>query len=234
MNNIRISLENGTVISIESDEPSTKFNIDTKDKYGKIFEVGEAIDAWVSADYHFGKFLRKEGEEKDALKLEEEKIIELHNSKVKKDDLFLFLGDISESEFGDEARTEALTHVMNQIKRLNGRKIILPGNNDTCDDLFYKNCGFELIFRRDRIITSKHVFSHFPVNMRDNSRINIHGHIHGSFKYFECDPENHVDCYWKLWNGPLRISELDELVTSGKYKGELEVSTKSEGNDITL
>ena len=159
MNNIKISLENGTVISIESDSPS--FNIDKTDKYGKIFEVGESVDAWVSADYHFGRFMRKEGEEAEQLKKEEEQLIEIHNSKVSKDDLFLFLGDISESEFGDEARTNAMAHVINQCKRLNGRKVIIIGNNDTCDDRFYKECGFELVFRRDRIITPKHIFSHF-------------------------------------------------------------------------
>lgn len=232
--NVKISLENGTVISVESDKLAPSFNIDSKDKYGKIFEVGESIDAWVSADYHFGRFMRKEGIEKDNLKKQEEKIITLHNSRVGKDDLFLFLGDISESEFGDEARTNALSHVIKQCKRLNGRKIIFIGNNDTCDDKFYRECGFEAIFRRDKIVTDKHVFSHFPVNLMNNSKINIHGHIHGSHVYWECKPENHVDCYWDLWNGPLRISELDKLVTSGKYKGELEVSTKSEGNDITL
>lgn len=230
-----ISIESsGIQIEIEDDKNKTLPTPGMQDKHGNIFQIGENLDAWVSADYHFGKWMRKEGEEAEKLKAEEERIIELHNARVGKDDLFLFLGDISESEFGDEYRPEALEYAMKQIQRLNGRKILLTGNNDTCDNAYYKRCGFEEIFRRDRVITDKYVFSHFPVNMMNNDRINVHGHIHGSYVYWECNPENHIDAYWKLWDGPKRISELAQLYKDGAYVGHLEVSTKSEGNDTVL
>ena len=232
---ITISQENSSPMSILIDDDKV---IQTPGamlkKHGSIFEIAEINDAWVSADYHFGKWMRKEGNELTSCKEDEERLIELHNSRVSKDDLFLFLGDIQESEFGDERKADSLEYVKQQVQRLNGKKIMVVGNNDTCDNVFYKECGFEEIFRRDRIITDKHVFSHFPVNMMGNSRINIHGHIHGTGNYFECNPENHIDCYWKLWNGPLHISELDQLLYDGKYSGHLEISTKPEGNDITL
>lgn len=232
---ITISIESSNLnITIEDDKDKMTPTPGMLDKHGSIFEVAEQSDAWVSADYHFGKYLRKEGEEAERLKAEEEKIIELHNAKVGKDDLFLFLGDISESEFGDEYRPEAMEYVIKQVSRLNGRKILLTGNNDTCDNAFYKKCGFEDIFRRDKISTDSVIYSHFPTNLMNGDKINIHGHIHGSYNYFECNPENHIDCYWKLWNGPVRISELKKLYADGKYKGHLEVSTKSEDNDITL
>ena len=125
-----------------------------------------------------------------------------------------------------------MDYVVKQVQRLNGRKILLTGNNDTCDNAFYKKCGFEDIFRRDRIVTDKHVFSHFPVNMRDSTRINQHGHIHGSFVYYECDPENHIDAYWKLWNGPMRISELDKLYKEGKYKGRKEIAKPDNWDEV--
>lgn len=230
-----ISIESaGMQINIEDDKNSTPTPAITPAKYGSIFEVGVAQDAWCSADYHFGKWMRKEGKEAEALKLDEEQIIALHNSKVAPDDIFLFLGDIQESEFGDEYKSTALEYVKEQVKKLNGKKILLTGNNDTCSNGFYKECGFIEIFRRDRIITDDYIFSHFPVNMMDGRRINIHGHIHGSFNYFECNPENHIDAYWKLWDGPKRISELVQLLRDGKYEGHLEVSSKPEGNDITL
>ena len=230
-----ISIESaGIEIQIEDDKNITLPAAGMQSKHGSIFETAELSDAWVSADYHFGKWLRKEGEEAEKFKADEEEIIRLHNSKVKPDDIFLFLGDIAESEFGDEYCPEAMEYVIQQVNKLNGRKILLTGNNDTCDNAFYKKCGFEDIFRRDRIITDKYVYSHFPTNMMDNSRINIHGHIHGTGTYFNCKPENHIDCYWKLWNGPIKISELKKAYDEGKYEGHLEVSMKSDGNDTVI
>lgn len=232
-----ISIESsGLQIQIEDDKNITLPAAGMQAKHGSIFEIAEASDAWVSADYHFGKWLRKEGEEAEKLKAEEEKIIELHNAKVGKDDIFLFLGDIAESEFGDEFRPDAMDYVVKQVQRLNGRKILLTGNNDTCDNAFYKKCGFEDIFRRDRIVTDKHVFSHFPVNMRDGTRINIHGHLHYSGKYLECNTENHIDVYWKAYNGPIRISSITKDLVDNYVKNvaKLEIINPDKNIDTVL
>ena len=233
-----ISIESaGVEIQIEDDKDIVLPAAGMLDKHGSIFEVAELTDAWVSADYHFGKWLRKEGEEAEKLKAEEEKIIELHNARVGNDDIFLFLGDISESEFGDEFRPEAMKYVIEQVQKLNGRKILLTGNNDTCDNAFYKKCGFEEIFRRDRIVTDKHVFSHFPVNMRDSTRINIHGHLHYSGKYLECNTENHIDVYWKAYNGPIRISSITKDLVDNYVKNvaKLElINPECKNTDIVL
>ena len=59
-----ISIESsGLQIQIEDDKNITLPAAGMQAKHGSIFEVAEASDAWVSADYHFGKWLRKEGEE---------------------------------------------------------------------------------------------------------------------------------------------------------------------------
>ena len=192
------------------------------DNIMQIFKTAEDIDCYVSADYHLGKYLLYN---EDDPKYEEhlkdnEKIINLHNKVVKKNDLFIFLGDLSESEFGDELDSEMIRkEIKKLIKLLNGKIILFCGNNDTFSNSFYKECGIETVIRKDYILTDKYYYSHYPVNVGNKDLINIHGHIHGSKSYWGIDWHNHIDCYWKLWDGPIRISELKRKYKIGSYIG---------------
>lgn len=173
---------------------------------------------WISADYHLYKEKRKTGAEREQALKDTKDVIKLHNSIVKKDDPFIFLGDLSESEYAD-AGYEVLKVIKETTSRLNGKKaLMIIGNNDTCGNQFYKDCGFEFISRAYMLSNSKLVLSHYPVNT-SGDQINVHGHIHGSKKYWDIDPKNKIDCYWKLWGGPVKYSTLLEALKSGKYKG---------------
>jgi calcineurin-like phosphoesterase family protein len=175
------------------------------DKSKIIFGVDNKLDPWVSADYHLLKELLK-GHDTSLERSKE--LIKWHNSVVKPNDLFLFLGDLSESEFFDNPHTdpEILKTIISYSNLLHGKKIMFIGNNDTAPLDFYRKCGFSEIYV-DPIITKKYIFSHGPIKVINNA-LNVHGHIHGSKKYWEVDWHNHVDAYYGLWGKPVKLSYL--------------------------
>lgn len=198
----------------------------------QIFKTAENLNSFISADYHLGKYLLHD---KNSDKYKEylndtNRIIQLHNKVVKDDDLFIFLGDLSESEFGDEYDSEYIREEIKKlILQLNGKIILFCGNNDTFSNSFYKECGIDTVIRKDFILTDNFYYSHYPVNVTNKDLINIHGHIHGSKCYWGLDWHNHIDCYWKLWNGPIPISELKRQYKIGSYIGE---TIQSDNNAI--
>lgn len=167
---------------------------------------------WVSADYHLLKDLIK-GDESMAMT---EKIIATHNKYVKPNDLFLFLGDISESELYDQANKKYLGKLIELCKRLNGIKIMIIGNNDSAPTKFYKECGFIEVYENP-VLTSKYVFSHGPVYV-DKGIINVHGHIHGSKSYWGVDHNDHVDAYLGLYGQPVKLNDLTSYQNMSKYQ----------------
>lgn len=184
-----------------------------------IFLYGSKIDPWISTDYHLLKELLHGGSEDNTERTE--KIIEMHNKVVKPNDEFLFLGDISESELFDNKKY-VNSWIFEKLKeccnRLNGRKILLIGNNDTGPDEFYKECGFKEIYH-DPIITDKFIFSHGPINTISN-KLNVHGHIHGNKRYWNIDFHNHIDAYYGLWGSPVKLSYLNKKqIQSFYYNG---------------
>ena len=197
-----------------------------------IFTYGTKIDPWISSDYHLLKELLHGGSKDNTERTE--KIIEMHNKLVKPDDEFLFLGDISESEFFDNKQyvnSWIFDKLKNCCKRLNGRKILLIGNNDTGSDEFYKECGFKEIYH-DPIITDKFIFSHGPINTISN-KLNIHGHIHGNKHYWNIDFHNHIDAYYGLWGSPVKLSYLTKKQIQSFYYNGCTID-KSECEDPEL
>lgn len=112
------------------------------------------------------------------------------------------------------------------------------GNNDNYDFCnFYKQCGFTKIYKNPVLIQnpifkpfdegSKLLFSHEPIDIEkefgteeSNKILNIHGHIHGTKTYWDgINPKNHIDCYYGLYEKPMRLSELIKFYNSGKYLG---------------
>ncbi len=190
----------------------SKFSFLNTQNYS-IFNKIEELNPFVSSDYHIFKEYRKDITDINQRKLREKEskeIIDIHNSKVGKNDLFLFLGDITEEEYGKEKEySSILEFLKSKIKLLNGKKYIILGNNDSFNDSFYKDCGFLGIIRESYIETDKYLFSHYPIAIPDYlNKINIHGHIHGSKNYWGMKYENHLDSYYKLWNGPIRFNAL--------------------------
>ena len=144
----------------------------------------------------------------------------MHNKYVKENDYFVFLGDISEQEFFDESRPEYLEYrkkLYEMCKRLNGKKIMITGNNDTGTDNYYKKLGFIEVIR-EPVLLGRHVLSHEPIKT-DKGILNIHGHIHGSKEYWNIDYKDHIDAYYGIYGHPVKLSYLDNYYESGKYTG---------------
>lgn len=183
---------------------------DTDYKNLSLMKDIETIDPWISSDYHLLKEFRK-GNLKPELT---DEIIRMHNSVVKPNDVFLFLGDIGESEFFDNNMSLHISLLSKYCRKLNGQKILIVGNNDTGTDAFYKEIGFCEIYRIP-VETQHYIFSHGPVEAKD--KLNIHGHIHGSKEYWNLDVKNHIDCYFGLWGKPVKLSELKKYYETGMY-----------------
>jgi calcineurin-like phosphoesterase family protein len=192
--------------------------------YKKIIEVLKNEDPFLTADYH----LLKEKlivDDKKKEKQEESRtnrIIRLHNARVKKNDYCFILGDIQEGELKEGNDLLELTEA---IKSLNGKKILIYGNNDTQRWDFYVSCGF-LFVTRSPIATKDIVLSHEPIDIISmgvhSDYLNFCGHIHSHNIFYNMDDKNHVNVYWEEFNGPKRLSEFIEL-----YKNKKLPPTKS-------
>ena len=90
---------------------------------------------------------------------------------------FLFvLGDFS---FGNKSQIKEL------VPRLQGKKILIKGNHDIRNGVFYVEAGFASvsqfpIFYVDEShgITQRFLLSHEPIFPQVGDLINIHGHLH--------------------------------------------------------
>lgn len=211
---------------LESVQPQKpEFNILSESEAMKLIEYG---NPWFSSDYHiFREFRFDNGNwaanlEKDA-KLHTNKIINMHQKYVKPDDVFVFLGDLCESELN--GRPDYQEKLIDICNKLNGTKILIKGNNDMMPNEFYYKCGFVYVFDKPVYSQKYHcVFSHIPVDLQDkkldSSFINIHGHIHGSKNYWNMDWHNHIDVYPELnGNKPMKYSDLIKNLENHLYDG---------------
>lgn len=209
LNELLSVIENSLVPFFKQITPKNQFSIYI-DPTKVIYKV-DKLNPWVSTDYHLLKELRKaEGT------LEFTRgVLEMHNRIVKPTDLFLFLGDLSESEFFTEKDLEAQKKVIETCRLLHGRKIIITGNNDLCDDNFLKKCGFFEIYR-DPVLLQKFALSHGPIITKPGI-INVHGHIHGNKNYW-IEHTDHIDAYYGLWGGPVKLNFLLNKKTIDLYQ----------------
>jgi len=99
-------------------------------------------------------------------------------------DQLIYLGDLMDEEidpYNDYYEMFIWNIIRNKIK--NGRNIFIRGNNDTVQDKFYNDLGFEKVkFATILNIRSKKILlSHTSVDLTGYEDIvdyNIHGHIH--------------------------------------------------------
>ena len=185
-------------------------------KPGWILRNIEKLDPYVVSDYHLLKELNTLSTDRHT-----DKIVKMHNKHIRKNDYVLFLGDLTESEFFNRYNCDVVMHVGEITKKLNGKKIMISGNNDVGDKVYYRQiCGFVEFYRNINVETEHFIFSHTPYDNSAVDKLNVHGHNHGSKNYFGVSTENHIDVYHQLWdNVPRRLSEFKWLYATGTYYG---------------
>ena len=134
-------------------------------------------NVFLYSDPHFGhknicRFTRNDGVTKmrpwDDVEVMNEDLITLYNDKVRPNDVCYFLGDVIWSR-----------KYLDILARLNGTKILIRGNHDTCfvDEYlkyFTEIKSYEFI---DALL-----LSHIPIHPESIGRCgtNVHGHLHAN------------------------------------------------------
>lgn len=197
----------------------------------EAIQLIESSDPWITSDYHIYKEFRYDNghyakELYRNAKIRTEKMLKMHETCVGKDDVVLFLGDLSESEINDTPDYQEKLKLT--VRNMKGIKILIKGNNDEMPDSFYYDCGFRYVHPyMDPILSQKYkvVFSHVPWDIcnskLDSDWINIHGHIHGSKNYWNMDWHRHIDVFPEINDcKPMKIAELMKRYAEGRYKGK--------------
>ena len=113
------------------------------------------------------------------------------NSVVKTDDNLVCLGDLMNKHTGT---TQMVKDFVNDIQCKN--KFLILGNHDFLKIEDYIAMGFSYVsdYIAININGQKILFTHCPIPVK-NDTINIHGHIHGSGRYWNMNPNNHYDVF---------------------------------------
>ena len=132
---------------------------------------------FVIADLHFGheNIIKYESRPFINVTKMDERLIELWNSVVGKDDLVYVLGDFTLSR--------RMNIIENLVNLLHGRKILIMGNHDTRKPKDYVECGFEVATRKPLMVEPGVLLMHEPFN--DSSYIApnyiyFFGHVHAN------------------------------------------------------
>ena len=124
---------------------------------------------------------------------------------MKEDDLWIYLGDLCDPEAANYQKLKEI------ISRIPARKVMCRGNNDTEDDNWYMDLGFDLI--ADAFIIHNMVFTHKPVMVAPD-QINIHGHLHTA--KMSILGSQHINAYAANWNDNDKPVLLDDLINGAK------------------
>lgn len=112
-----------------------------------------------------------------------EYIISKWNAIVKENDIVYHLGDVG---FGT---TEILKEL---VSRLNGTKILLRGNHDLRRGINgWKEVGFSEVYKK-KIEIRNLILTHEPIEIIEEGKINVFGHIHNKPLDERFDPNNHI------------------------------------------
>lgn len=151
--------------------------------------------AWFIADTHFNhdniiKYCNRPFSNVDEMN---KYIIKQWNSVVGKDDLVYHLGDFALQS--DKAI------VSNLVQRLNGNIILILGNHDRWGKQKFRDCGFIEVYKKLEL--DNYILSHRPVKNLEDSKVNIHGHLHGKDNELNKDKYINVSCevvnYKPIW-----------------------------------
>ena len=132
---------------------------------------------FIIADTHFGheNIIKYESRPFNDTEEMNNRLIELWNSVVGKDDLVYVLGDFTLSRRMDV--------IKNLVSSLNGRKILIMGNHDTRKPKDYVECGFEVATRKPIMVELGVILMHEPFDdpsLIAPNYIYFFGHVHAN------------------------------------------------------
>lgn len=164
-------------------------------------------------------------------------LIQRWNEKVQPEDTVYYLGDFSMSRKGLDQIVPALT----------GKKILVPGNHDSCHPANkkracsfreYRDLGFDEVLLEtviDLNLRGKDVkvkLCHLPyepdanekadkryLDMRpkDEGQLLLHGHVHTAFKFNR--DKRMVNVGVDVWDYyPITVADIDKLVTENDFQ----------------
>lgn len=187
INSLRIILNRKKMYKSNNNNTFQESNDPLVDSF--LMQIGYK-NIYLCSDVHF--FKNKIKNNKDDTKILMDNFRK-EASKLKSNDVLIFLGDISHKLCNPKENKE----VQNFLKSINCTKILVKGNHDILPDDYYHKCGF--IFVLNELFLDNIIFTHKPVNILNYSfegvKYNIHGHLHGNNIYLNCNPENHFDVY---------------------------------------
>lgn len=133
----------------------------------KILEDVDPAKVWITTDTHFNhQMFIDEGIRPADFN---ERIIEEWNKHISPDDHVIHLGDVI---FGPKDKLKEI------MEKLNGHKILVRGNHDYKPDEWYLQMGFEAVC--NQMYYKDILFTHIPVAVPNDVRLNVHGHLHNS------------------------------------------------------
>ena len=132
---------------------------------------------FIIADTHFGHENIIKYESRPFVNAEEmnNRLIELWNSVVGKDDLVYVLGDFTLSR--------KMNVIKNLVSLLNGKKILIMGNHDTRKPKDYVEAGFEVATRKPMMVEPGVLLMHEPFDdpsLIVRNYIYFFGHVHAN------------------------------------------------------
>ena len=123
---------------------------------------------YLATDWHLWKYDKKLG----VCKKHKNYNAILINAKkeIKADDIFIYLGDLTDGEMKSDEKIAGI------LSDMAGYKILIIGNNDTMAVNAYKNAGFDKVI--DCAVLGNIIFTHHPCYVGPG-QLNVHGHNHG-------------------------------------------------------
>lgn len=171
------------------------------------------MKTWFTADTHFGhaniiKYCNRPFKDIDRMN---EILIKNWNSRVKKNDIVLFLGDFcfkSKSKRGEGLEYKPEYY----LSQLNGHITFIKGNHDNNNSLDARISS--LIVN----ISDKNIFcNHFPENFDSRFKINLTAHVHEKWKIRKIYNSFLINVGIDVWKySPVNINEI--LSVLNKYK----------------
>ena len=167
---------------------------------------------YIIADPHFGHKNIIEYESRPFVNVNEmdNRMIELWNMTVYKNDLVYILGDFTLSR-----RKEIITNLLN---KLNGRKILIMGNHDTRKPKDYVECGFEVATRKPMMVEPGVILMHEPFYDSSyivNNYIYFYGHVHNNHSIMDSYPNCMCVSVERIGYTPI---DLDEFIKKIRNK----------------